>query len=153
MSGLSLEQLRVITFVPQTYAQSLREHGEVSITLPSGHALATKAITVFPYAEPTSHAFKVRIDLAAAEDALYPGMFVKVAIPIAQKTGLFIPASALVQRGELRALYVMNQANQPRLRQVRVGQVIAGEIEILAGLHDGDLVVMNPAAALAQLEE
>jgi len=56
-----------------------------------------------------------------------------------------VPASSLIQRSELRAVFVLDQQYQPRLRQVRTGVRDNGRLEILAGLSEGERVVTNPS--------
>jgi hypothetical protein len=53
----------------------------------------------------------------------------------------------LIRRGELTAVNVVSESGRPQLRQVRVGAIVAGgRVEILAGLSDGERVLLNPLA-------
>ncbi|SFX21698.1 efflux RND transporter periplasmic adaptor subunit [Marinospirillum alkaliphilum] len=152
ISGLSLEELRVVVALPQRYAASARQQREAQVMLMDGRVLETDGMTFYPYADPATHTFRVRMNLKNPEGDLFPGMLVKVSLPVAERSALWIPSAALVQRGELRAVYVLNAEGQPRLRQVRVGSRANGQIEVLSGLGEGELLVLNPAAALARLE-
>jgi hypothetical protein len=75
-------------------------------------------------------------------------MLVKVEVPVSHSQTLLIPASSLVQRSELRAVYVLDSNGNPRLRQVRTGKIADGQIEILAGVSAGEQVVVNAAELL-----
>jgi len=75
---------------------------------------------------------------------LFPGMLVKVSVPVASREALWIPASALVQRSELRAVFVINPEGEPRLRQIRPGVRDSQRLEVLSGLSAGEQVVSNP---------
>ena len=60
------------------------------------------------------------------------------------REALLIPLSALVERGQVRAVFAA-EAGQARLRFVKVGQKTAsGEIEILSGLEPGSQFVIDP---------
>ena len=61
------------------------------------------------------------------------------------------PASAVVERSELRAVYVVAPDGAVRLRQVRLGRERAGRYEVLAGLVAGDVIALDPSAAAAAL--
>jgi len=61
-----------------------------------------------------------------------------------------VPVAALVQRGEVSAVYVL-QGGQPSLRQVRLGARQAASVDVIAGLAAGDKVVLDPVAALQWL--
>jgi multidrug efflux pump subunit AcrA (membrane-fusion protein) len=72
-------------------------------------------------------------------------MLVKVGVPVASREALWVPASSLIQRSELRAVFVLDKQDRPRLRQVRTGMRDNGRLEILAGLSEGERVVINPS--------
>ena len=144
LSGLSLEQLRVVVDLPQKYADLARSERQATVTLADGRVLETGELTFYPYANPETHTFRLRLRLNEPNGSLFPGMLVKVGVPVASREVLWIPAAALVQRSELRAVFVLNRNDQPRLRQIRVGVREDGRLEVLAGLSEGERVVINP---------
>jgi RND family efflux transporter MFP subunit len=148
MTGLSLEHLRVAVDVPQSDIGALRSDGEAWIDLPNGGSLTAEEIRVFPYADPATHTFRARLRLAEGQHGIYPGMWVKVRFLTGEEQALLVPLSAVVQRSELTAVYVLGEDSLPRLRQVRLGRAQSdGRVAILAGLDDGERVVTNPEAA------
>lgn len=144
LSGLSLEELRIVVELPQKYADKARTERRSIVTLADNRVLETGEMTFYPYADPKIHTFRLRLALNEPEATLYPGMLVKVEIPVSTRQALWIPASSLVQRSELRAVYVLDQEDRPRLRQIRTGVRSHGRIEVLAGLDEGEQVVTNP---------
>jgi RND family efflux transporter MFP subunit len=151
MAGIDLEQMRVNINLPQRYASTVRQHQLAEIALPDGKIVPARKLTIFPYADAQTHNFKVRLHLPERQAGLYPGMMVKVSLPIKTGQALLIPASALVVRSELRAVYVLDQEDQPRLRQIRTGYEKNGDIEVLSGLEIGDRIAINPNEALKQI--
>ena len=145
LSGLSLEQLRVVVDLPQMYVETARNEREAKVTLTDGRVLETGKMTFYPYADPQTHTFRVRMRLDEPDASLFPGMLVKVGVQVASREALWVPASSLIHRGELRAVFVLNDQDRPRLRQVRPGVRDNGSIEILAGLSEGESVVTSPA--------
>ncbi len=152
MSGLSLKELRVAVALPQRYTTSAREKREAQVMSDTGRILETSSMTFYPYADPVTHTFRVRMNLENPEGDLFPGMLVKVSLPVAERSALWIPATALVQRGELRAVYILDAKNLPRLRQVRIGSRDGERLEVLSGVSEGERLVLSPAAALASME-
>ena len=148
MTGLSLEHLRVAVDVPQSDIGALRSDARAWVDLPNGGSLAADAIRIFPYADPSTHTFRVRLGLAEGQHGIYPGMWVKVRFHVGEQPALLVPQSSVVQRSELTALYVLTEDGVPRLRQVRLGNPQAdGQVAILAGLDAGEKVVTDPEAA------
>ncbi len=104
-------------------------------------------VTIFPYAHSASNTFRVRLDLPVGQFDLYPGMFVKVAFVVGESQRLLIPASALIRRSEVTGVYVVDDQDRVRLRQVRVGGTYGSRTEILAGLRPGERIATDPVAA------
>ncbi len=151
MSGIDLEYLRVNINLPQRFAAGVRQHQLAEILLPDNSVIPAKTLTVFPYADAKTHNFKVRIELPKNQAGLYPGMMVKVSVPVTSGQSLMIPQQALIIRSELRAVYLLNKQGEPKLRQVRTGTTADGQIEILSGLQAGDQIALDPNQALKQI--
>jgi len=140
LSGFSLEALRVVVSIPQRYANLARQQRQASVTLDDGRVLSTDEMTFFPYADTQTHAFRVRMALNEVDGDVFPGMLVRVGLPVGERAALWIPEEALVHRGELRGVYVFDAEGQKRLRQIRTGVRRDGKIEVLAGLDEGERV-------------
>ncbi|MBC7191942.1 efflux RND transporter periplasmic adaptor subunit [Marinobacter sp.] len=143
LSGLSLEQLRIVVDLPQRYADLARTERKALVTLADGRVLETGEMTFYPYADPATHTFRLRMRLNEPDGSLFPGMLVKVSVPVASREALWIPAQSLIHRSELRGVFVLDD-QQPRLRQIRTGVERNGRIEVLAGLDEGEQIVSNP---------
>ncbi|WP_372986294.1 efflux RND transporter periplasmic adaptor subunit [Marinobacter sp.] len=144
LSGLSLEQLRVVVDLPQKYADLARSERRATVALSDGRLLETGEMTFYPYADPATHTFRLRMRLTEPNGSLFPGMLVKVSVPVGERESLWIPASSLVRHSELRAVFVLDERDRPRLRQVRVGTPDGERLEVLAGLSEGERIVRNP---------
>ncbi|MDP1697802.1 MAG: efflux RND transporter periplasmic adaptor subunit [Xanthomonadaceae bacterium] len=146
VSGLSLNQLRVNVEIPQSDMLAVREHDKASVLLADGKRLAAERMVVFPFADPASHSFKVRLELPDAETGLQPGMTVKAAFVIGAAERLLLPLSALVRRSEISGVYVLGE-HGPQLRQLRLGHRYGERVEVLAGLDAGERIALDPNAA------
>jgi RND family efflux transporter MFP subunit len=153
MTGFSLEELRVVVSVPQRLIVPVRQQQQARVFPPNGgEGIVAAKLTFFPYADPQSNVFKVRVYLPKNTPGLYPGMFVKTAFRVGEAQRLTIPRSALVQRGEVSAVYVVKDG-QVSLRQVRPGRVEGDQVAILAGLEAGEQVALDPIQAGVHLKE
>lgn len=151
VTGLSLDRLRVNIHVPQDIAETVRRAGRAAVEMPDGDRIVSKDLTFYPYAEAASRSFRVRVNLAPDGYSLYPGMMLKVHVPIGEAERLLVPSGAVVHRSELRAVYVVAEDGTPRLRQVRLGSRYDGRVEVLSGLSAGETIALDPNAALARI--
>ena len=146
ISGLSLEALRVVVDLPQQVAADVRVHRSAFILTEEGRIEATE-VTLFPYAHASSNTFRARLELPEGQFGLYPGMFVKTAFVVGESDRLMIPSAALIRRSEVTGVYVVDDDDNVRMRQVRVGPEFGDRVEVLAGLHPGDRVAEDPVSA------
>jgi RND family efflux transporter MFP subunit len=154
LSGISLDHLRVNVDVPQNMINAVRESGSVAIESPDGDVIAVTDITVFPYAEPASHTFRVRLEFNGDGLKLFPGMFVKAVFEIGHRNVLVVPARSIVRRSEITAVYVQSPEGNIRMRAIRKGRDLAdGNTVVLSGLQQGERVATDPIAAGTQLKQ
>lgn len=146
MSGLSLETLRVVADLPQQVVEEVREHQTAFVVTNDGRVEADE-LTIFPYAHSASNTFRVRIELPEGQFGLYPGMFVKVAFVVGESQRLLVPTSALIRRSEVTGVYVVDDENRVRMRQVRAGGMFGDRTEVLAGLQPGERIATDPVNA------
>ncbi len=155
-TGLSLESLRATVNVPQDIINVIRDKQQASVSLDRDDSkrVPAESLTISPYADPVTHTFTVRVNLPAGDYQVYPGMFVKVAFGLDEIQQLIVPASAVSQRSEVSAVYVVDDKQQVHYRQVRVGRQLNPEqVVILAGLNDGERVALDPIKAVVRFKE
>lgn len=152
MSGLSLHEIRVSVDVPQSMVDPIRLLGRARVYA-GGHAIDAEKLTFFPVADPATRTFRVRVHLPAGSVTLYPGVFVKVGFAIGETDRLLVPATAIVHRSELTAVYVVSGDDEVTLRQIRTGGTYGGRVEILAGLSAGETIAADPVSAGVYLQE
>jgi len=145
--------LRVTASVPQYRLKDMREVKTAKVEFPeSGKWVEATAVQVLPTADAATHVSQVRVTLPTMPDAT-PGMFARVHFVTGQAKKLTVPATAVLRRGEVAAVYVQAADGRLSLRQLRLGDSVGqGEIEVLAGLATGDQVVTEPVKAAIQLK-
>lgn len=146
------KRLRVVASVPQAKLAEIRGASAAVAELPAlGRRIAARAVTVVPAADARTHTAPVRLDLPEGVDNVYPGMFARAHFVVGRAKKLLIPTSAVVHRSEVAGTYVVDEKGGVHFRQVRLGES-AGEdmTEVLAGVAPGEMVALDPVAALAQ---
>jgi len=102
---------------------------------------------IYPVADLQKHTVKVELNLPRNLPAS-PGMYAEVLVPNTlskKKPNPIVPKSALVWRGTLPAVTLLNSANKTELRLVRTGKTDGkGNVEILSGINIGDKILASP---------
>jgi RND family efflux transporter MFP subunit len=162
VSGVSLDRLRVAVDVPERLIDEVRRESRARVILDEEppRSVEVDQLTVFPYADPHANTVRVRLNLPESLERdgqpLVPGMLVKVGFAIGARERLAIPRVAVVYRGELTGVYVLDQDGSVRLRQVRLGHAALDDdalIEVLAGLDAGERVALDPIRAGVYVKE
>ena len=90
-----------------------------------------------------SRTLRVTITLPSSPGVLTPGMYGRAAFAGPARRLLTVPDAALVRNGQLTSVFVVD-AERARLRFVSAGRSADGATEILAGLAEGEAVVVDP---------
>jgi RND family efflux transporter MFP subunit len=144
--------LRAIGSLPQYLLPASARVSRATVEIASlGRIFTATRVTVLPAADARLLSTQVRADLPGGTvPGLAPGLAAKVMIPIGTATKRVVPAAALIRRGELVAVNVVTAQGATQLRQVRVGPAVQADgqalVEVLAGLSDGEQVLLNPLA-------
>lgn len=146
--------LRVVVNVPQSQLATLKKDASSTVLIAAASVaernLSVPQLTIMPTADPISNMVQLRLNLPQSLTSISPGMFARAMLAVtadAAQGQLYVPASAVIRRSELMAVYVVDSRGRPQLRQVRLGRVLGNSIEVFAGLQAGERVALDPLAA------
>ncbi len=97
--------------------------------------------------DPSRHSVLVKVDVAD-DAALRSGQFGRMRLRGQPRRVLAVPAGALVKRGQLTFVFVVDAEGPARLRMVSVGETRGQRVEVLAGVSEGEAIVAAPPATL-----
>jgi membrane fusion protein, multidrug efflux system len=110
---------------------------------------------IVPTADPASHSTIFKIDLllqpqeSGGAASLRSGFFGRAAFAVAQRQAIVVPEAAIVRRGQLVGVFVVDAERMARLRLVKTGKSYEDRVEILSGLGEGETIVVEGAASIA----
>jgi RND family efflux transporter MFP subunit len=113
-----------------------------------GRTLEGRVVEIIPASDPSSRTVTVKLDLPV-DPELRSGLFGRARFPAGERQVLVVPSSALVERGQLTAVYVVDDQAIARLRLVTAGGRHADRVEILSGLDAGERVVVEGASRVS----
>lgn len=92
--------------------------------------------------DPVSRSILVRAELPNADGTLRPGMFMTVGLASRPAPALLVPEDAIIPDRDSAFVYVVRNERVEQ-RTVRTGRRRPGEVEIIAGLQEGEQVIVE----------
>lgn len=134
---------RFVVTLPEARLGHIEVGDSVTVAITSiNRSLRGRVDELSPSADPVSRTFTAKIGLPSVP-GLRPGQFGRLQLATGGDETIFIPRSALVKRGQLDLVYVVNAESRAMLRLVRVGRQFPDRLEILAGLRENERVVTD----------
>jgi RND family efflux transporter MFP subunit len=146
--------LRAVVQVPASRAAAARAATSVQVQIADGDGggqwISPVSRAMLPAADPVAQTLEWRLELpGAAARTVAPGQQVHVRFAAGPQRRVVVPASAVLHRGELTAVYVVSPNGAAFvLKAVRLGADHgAAGVEILAGLDAADWLALDPVKA------
>ncbi|HEY9198273.1 MAG TPA: HlyD family efflux transporter periplasmic adaptor subunit [Gammaproteobacteria bacterium] len=145
--------LQVRVEVPSRLMPSLSKGQLLPARLDVGNTrVEVRVAQIFPSADAVRHTVTVKFDLPEGVPG-GPGMYAEVLLPDSSAPSTVVPVipdSAVLWRGALPAIYVLNDQDQPQLRLIRLGDYVSNdEVSVLSGLVVGERIFAHPPASTA----
>ncbi len=107
-----------------------------------GKTFHAKLTSVGSSVDPVTHRVPVRATIDNVDGKLKPQMFATFSIITSEESeALAVPEEAVVREGESARVWVIEQNRELSLRQIRIGRISNGMVEVLDGLHAGEHIV------------
>lgn len=140
--------LRFEANLPEALLGNVKLGDKIKVMIASvGGPLEAVVSEIAPVADAVSRTFQVKLDLPPTE-GLRTGQFGRASVPVAEVMLLLVPQSAVIKRGQMEMVFVVRDG-KATLRLVKTGKVIDGQVEVLSGLEEGEMVVTDDPAQLA----
>jgi RND family efflux transporter MFP subunit len=117
----------------------------------AGRSITARVTRLRPALDATSRAALVEIDLPRdAARGVRPGSFARVTLAAGERSAVTVPSSALVHRGQLASVFVVDADSVARLRLLTLGLPVEDRVEVLSGLEAGEVIVTPAAPSLRE---
>ncbi|MBI4522266.1 MAG: efflux RND transporter periplasmic adaptor subunit [Deltaproteobacteria bacterium] len=116
-----------------------------------GREFSGTVAEITPAADPQSRTFTLKIDLPAHSD-IRSGLYGKAEIPFAKRKILLVPLEAVLRRGQLVAVYVVDVGGVVQLRLITTGKRYNEKVEVLSGVIPGERIIMRGVEKISEGE-
>ncbi|MGO9083670.1 MAG: efflux RND transporter periplasmic adaptor subunit [Candidatus Sulfotelmatobacter sp.] len=140
-----VRRYRLEATVNENDLRYVRTGQQVSVVIDAldNTGLEGKVVQIVPAADSASRSFLVKIELPT-DLRLRSGLFGRAQFSRGERQALLIPRSAVVERGQLQGVFVLDQNQIASLRYITLGKQSGTDIEVLAGLQNGERLVVKP---------
>lgn len=150
------DTLRIRITVPQSHAMAIQIGQSARVLVPEfpDHERTAKVARTAQAIDPVSRTLLVELELPNADHALLPGTFAQVTLATRQTDPTWtVPAAVLLSRAEGLQVALVDDRGVVRLRKVKLGRDFGRSVEVVAGLHGDESLVVNPPDDLAEGEK
>lgn len=135
-------QFKVEAYLDEHFAQKVKKGTRVTILIEAtGERIPGVIGEIVPAVDPASRTTLVKIPLKGP--GLKSGLFCKVFLPGGQKETILVPKKAVVERGQLEGVYVVDEQRVMTFRLIRTGKTFEDKKEVLSGLKGGEQIVVE----------
>lgn len=145
-----VDRMQAVIQVPETDVSLFRKGTAVLVRVDAVPAVALAATVdeINPGGNPMSRQFDVKVHLQDRHESLRSGMFAQVLVTDQTSPNVVIHRTALVHRGQLDGVFVVNDRQEALLRWIRIGKTVGDQVEVLAGVTAGENVVVGSRGRL-----
>ncbi len=143
---VNLEQtdpLKIDFRVPEIFLPAIKVGARVAVRADAfpGRAFEGEIYAIDPLVDEAGRSIVMRARIANPEDVLRPGLFARIDLALdVRPEAIFVPEQAIVPVGD--DAYVFKVIDEKAvLSKVELGMRRTGQVEVLGGLKDGDMVV------------
>jgi RND family efflux transporter MFP subunit len=142
--------LRLVLPVPESSVGRVRVGETVDVRVPSlGRTFPGRVARLAEKVQPSTRTMDTEVDVQNPTLTLIPGMYAEVNLHIAESRGaLSVPMDAVDRSTAAARAYVIAAPGVIHIVPVTLGLETDQNIEILSGLHEGDVVVAGRHAGL-----
>jgi len=141
---------RLVIPVPESYVRYIRLGDPVSVHVPSLNRTFPGKVARFSVdVRSDTRTMHTEVDVPNPQRMLLPGLYAEAKLELDQQDNVAsVPVQALNHEGDKTTVFVVNQDGRLDDRLVQVGLETNSDAEILAGLNNGDRVVVSDRSGL-----
>jgi RND family efflux transporter MFP subunit len=152
----SINVLRVYVNIPQEYSASAKPglHADLTLSEFPGRRFGGELVRTADAIDPATRTLLAEIDVRNPTGELLPGAYTEVHLKVPSGAATYIlPVTALIFRSQGLQAALVGSDNKAELVPVTVGRDFGTEVEVLSGLPENALVIVNPPDSLVSGEQ
>jgi cobalt-zinc-cadmium efflux system membrane fusion protein len=145
-SVADLSKLWGVAEIPEQQVAFVQKDQDVTIEVPAlNKKIQGKIVYEGDIVNPETRTVMVRTEIDNADLKLKPDMLISMFIQSKKVSKLAVPASAIVRENDRNYIFVKNNPNTFRLREIELGHKDGQLINVLSGVSIGETIVSDGA--------
>jgi membrane fusion protein (multidrug efflux system) len=156
MAIVNIDPVRVRLKVPEKMAAWVPNGQSVTVSVDAypDRSFAGKIWRINPSVDPQTRTFDAEALIDNHQGLLKPGFFVKASIPSTRTDRiLFVPQNALRYAYGIYKIFRLTKGNKLKELEVKVGDHLGEDVEVIEGLNEGDRVALAVAGQELALKD
>jgi RND family efflux transporter MFP subunit len=149
------DKFRLVIPVPESYVRYTRIGDPVSVNVPSLNRTFPGKVTRFSVdVREDTRTMHTEVDVENPGHVLIPGLYAEATLTLDERgNALSVPLQAVDHSGDQTNVFVVTPAHKIEVRRVTLGVETASQAEVLAGLQEGEDVVVSDRSGLKSGED
>lgn len=147
-----IDKLRILVSVPEGYAMDVKPGmpARVFVQERAGKPIIGTVTRTAGSIDQNTRTMLTEVDVDNRDGSLFPGMYAVITfVQVRGVSPLTVPGDAVVVRGDRNTVAVV-QDQKIKMVPIEIGRDYGPSVEVLSGLHEGDLVVTTVTDAVQQ---
>ncbi len=144
------DRLRLVLPVPESVVPRIRLGSVVEVRVQAlGRKLEGRVSRFSGWVNAATRTMETEVDVPNPRLELFPGMYAEALIQLDQHHGvLAVPVQSISSIETHPEVFVVNAQRRVELRPVKVGIETPDKVEVVDGLHEGELVIVGKQAQI-----
>jgi membrane fusion protein (multidrug efflux system) len=143
---VDLESVKVEFEIPERYLGQIRLGQSLVFTVAAypKEEFPGKVYFISPQVSESLRTANIQARIANPKHQLRPGMFASLTLTLlVRESALVIPDVAIMNNGDTSMVFVVGKDDRASRRVIKVGERLAGRVEVISGLAEGEEVVVE----------
>ncbi|HEX4135214.1 MAG TPA: efflux RND transporter periplasmic adaptor subunit [Bryobacteraceae bacterium] len=144
------DKFRLVIPVPESYVRYIKVGDPAQVSVPALGRTYSGTVARFSVdVKEDTRTMHTEVDILNTDRKLLPGLYAEATLSLDRKNNaIAVPVQALSQTGDQATVYVVSPSGVIEVRNINLGIQTPKEAEVLAGLKEGELVVVSDRSSL-----
>jgi RND family efflux transporter MFP subunit len=144
------DKFRLVIPVPESYVRYIKVGDPAQVSVPALGRTYSGTVARFSVdVKEDTRTMHTEVDILNTDRKLLPGLYAEATLSLDRKNNaIAVPVQALSQTGDQATVDVVSPSGVIEVRNINLGIQTPKEAEVLAGLKEGELVVVSDRSSL-----